>query len=107
VREIGAKDLRRRLSSLSQGKRHVARAAAKIENSGIGTQQDVPKSPSGPAPPEAIHVARQHVIQKIVAWRDGGEHVPNGAGGGLLIARTCRRGSDYGGFEASGQSIRD
>jgi hypothetical protein len=95
VGEIGTKDLRGGLPCLAaQSERHIAGPATQVENTGIRTPQDVPKTAGGAAPPHAVYVAGKHVVQKIVTGRDGGKHVAHGAGCGLLITRACGSGPD-------------
>src|SRR6185369_12987353 len=77
-----------------QSKGHVAGPAAEIEHLCIVLAEDVAESTSGTPPPETIDVHRQHVIEQIVAGRDGVEHLPHGGGGGLLIAGSLWTSAD-------------
>jgi len=87
----------------AQGESHVPGAAAKIENPDVGTREDVAEAASGTTPPEPVHVTGKHVVQKIVARRDGSEHVAHGPCCGLSIAGPCGRSTNYVGFDGFGQ----
>ncbi len=56
------------------------------------------KRPSGAPPPHAVHVERKHVVQQIVAGRDGSEHLAHRARGGGLVACALGRCPYNGGF---------
>jgi hypothetical protein len=104
MREIGPDNPGVRIPRFTaQGESHVAGAAAKIENPDIRTRDDVLEDASGTTPPEAVHVTGKHVVQKIVARRDGSEHVAHGPCCGLSIAGPCGRSAHYVGFDGFGQ----
>ena len=99
MREIGAHNLGRGLPCLTaQRERHVASPAAQVEDSRILPRQDVAKGPSGATPPHAINVERQHMVQQIVARRDGGEHLAHRASRRSRVTRAFGGGADNGGF---------
>ena len=77
-----------------QSEGHVAGAAAEIESAGAGALQDVAESAGGAAPPQAVNVEREQVVEQVVAGRDGGEHVAHGGGGLLAVLRAFGGGAD-------------
>src|SRR5579863_9064085 len=80
------------LAAQSEG--HVSRTAAEIEDTGIRAAEDVAEGARGAAPPHAIHIERQHMVQKIVAWRNGGKHFAHSARRRALVARPFRSGAN-------------
>jgi len=63
-----------------QRESHVAGAAADVEDARFGPHQNMQKTARRAPPPDAIHVAGEHVIQQVVARRDAVEHFADGAG---------------------------
>src|ERR1700683_4870186 len=63
----------------AQGKGHIASTTAEIQNPGVGLAEDLCERACGAAPPQAIHVKRQHVIKQVYAGSDRREHLSDGA----------------------------
>jgi hypothetical protein len=66
---------------LPQGERHISGAAAEIENASVRPSQCCREDPRGATPPNAVHIERKNVVQKIVARSDRGEHLANSSRG--------------------------
>ena len=47
------------------------------------------------APPHAVDVERQHVVEQVVARSDRGKHLAHRARGRMRVARAFRRSADY------------
>ena len=86
VGKIGGEDGLRVLRAMAQqGQGHVSRAAANVEDGGLGLREDCAKAARGATPPEAVDVAGEDVVQQVVARGDAVEHFPHGGGGALLV----------------------
>src|ERR1700719_3317492 len=94
--EVGSPNFWIALASLfAEGKGHVAGAAAEIKDAAIGLGKDLREGAGGAAPPQAIDIERENVIEQIVAGSDGGEHVPDGASGCFGIMCAFGGGADH------------
>ncbi len=71
-------------ASLEEGKGHVARAAAQVEDEGVGPAQDVAEGAGRAPPPEAVDADGKEVIEEVIAAGDGVEHLLY-VGGGVLV----------------------
>src|SRR5579863_10546682 len=99
VRKIRAYDSRTTLPCLTAKREsHVAGTAAYIENAIIRPRQYPLELSRGAAPPHAVDVERQNVIQKVVARSNRGKHVAYRASSRLRVARSLRRSSGYSRF---------
>src|SRR5437016_4744475 len=96
--EVCAQDLGRGSCLAAKGKRHVASSAAQVEYADVRARQKIRKCTCSTAPPQSVHIERENVVQEIVSWRDGGEHLLHRARGGLLVGGAFWGGADYGGF---------
>jgi hypothetical protein len=76
--------------------RHVASSAAQVENSRVFILKNVVEGFGGAPPPQPVDIARKHVVQQVIAWRDGGKHFAHRARGRLLVASAFRRSSGCG-----------
>jgi hypothetical protein len=78
-----------------QRERHVASPAAQVEDACVGPSQNVAKGAGSSTPPNAVDIERQHVVEQIVAGRDGGKHFAHSSRRRSRIAGAFRRSADY------------
>jgi hypothetical protein len=70
--EVGAEDSR--ATRAAQGSSEVTRAATQVEGAGVFFREDAAKTTGHAAPPEAVHVEGEKMVQEIVARRDSRKH---------------------------------
>src|SRR5271167_2121481 len=73
-----------------QRERHISGTAAEVENLRVGPAQHLGEGARSAVPPHAVNVHREQVVQQIVAWSNGGEHLANGIGSRGFVARSGR-----------------
>src|ERR1700691_1610970 len=106
MREVGAPKLRIAIPCLcAQGEVHVPGAAAEIQNAGVRPVKNLRERARGAAPPQAVDVERQKVVEQIVAGSDRGKHLADGARRCVGIACAFGGGADYE-FASSGHDCR-
>jgi hypothetical protein len=88
VNEVAAHN--RALADACQLQSQVGGAAAKVEGARAGRRQSRGERPRGAAPPDAVAVEREQVVEEVVARGDAGEHLPDGAGRLPFVAGALR-----------------
>jgi hypothetical protein len=98
--KIGSGNLWRGSSRLpNQREGHISGPAAEIKNASGGPGKDMAECTRGTTPPQTVHVQRQHMIQQVVARRDGGEHFAHGPRRSLRVACAFWGSPDYRRFD--------
>ena len=59
----------------------------------IRTRQNCGEGTSSAAPPQLVNIRGKQMVQPIVSRGDGGEHFTDGAGGGVFVGSSFRRGA--------------
>ena len=95
VRKVEAHDAR--FGRFAEGESEIARAAAKIEDQSVGALQYWAENAGRSFAPEAIELAREQMVEEVVARRDLRKHFADFArsvrfGRGALRARANGRG---------------
>jgi len=95
--KIGANNLRTVVPCLlAQGESHIPRTAAQIQDSGVGLGKDLGEGARRAAPPQAIDIKRQHVIEQVIARSDRGKHLADRTRRRTSVTGALRSGTDYG-----------
>ena len=69
---------------------HVAGAAANVQHLRLRPRQNIPEAPRRPPPPRPVHIAREHMVQQVIARSNAVEHLPHQLRRRRLIHRPSR-----------------